>query len=339
MWFRLSIFSRKMEWSSLRPTCGFVRWQSILASRMKGKARPSKRQSAPSIDWRKWSEGQLHNCSVRGVHRVWKGHKMKIDGVGPSVALGQQPIAPASAATQPSQKIKPGHWASPAGTSALTHKVASRAERARTLIGDAIAESKRDGGPLHEKLANAFLEAPSTVRQAMRGDRLYKKIIREWASQVGDALNGARTTIHPGDQGMRELHRVAKGLPPELAADLVVSAVPRFVDCSKYIVRHDKDKPAIFSSKDKVPVSKPSPDVEASKPSPDVEASKPNPDIEASTPNPEASKPSPDVEASKPNPDADASKPSPAPKAPVPEFAKYTYLDDLTAWIRRAEIP
>jgi hypothetical protein len=106
---------------------------------------------------------------------------------------------------------------------------------------------------------------------------------------------------------MRELHRVATGLPPELAADLVVAAAPRFVDCSKYIVRHDKDKPAILSSSDKVPVSKPSPDVEASTPSPTVE-------VEASTP-------------------------SPDPKASVPEFEKYTYLDDLTAWIRRAEIP
>jgi hypothetical protein len=239
---------------------------------------------------------------------------MAIDGVGPSVVPGPQQNKPASSTTQPSQNVTPGNWASPAGSSALTHKAANRAERARTLIRDAIAESQRDGGALREKLAKAFLEAPSTVRQAMRGDRLYKKIIREWASQVGDALNGARTTIHPGDQGMRELHRVATSLPPELAADLVVAATPRFVDCSKYIVRHDKDKPAIFSSNDNVPVSKPSPDVEASKPSPDVEASKPNPD-------------------------ADASKPSPAPKAPVPEFEKYTYLDDLTAWIRRAEIP
>ena len=120
---------------------------------------------------------------------------------------------------------------------------------------------------------------------------------------------------------MRELHRVATGLPTELAADLVVAAAPKFVGYSKYAVRHDRDKPAILSSNDKVP--KPSPDVEASKPSPDVEASKPNPDIEAS----------------KLNPDIEASTPSPDPKASVPEFEKYTYLDDLTAWIRRAEIP
>src|SRR5262245_33239009 len=116
-----------------------------------------------------------------------------------------------------------------------------------------------------------------------------KTIIREWASQVGDALNGARTTIHPGDQGMRELHRVATGLPPELAADLVVAAAPKFVDYSKYVVRHHKDKPAIFSSNDWAPVSMPSPGNDASNPSP--EASNTNADVEATKPSPEPSMP------------------------------------------------
>jgi hypothetical protein len=258
---------------------------------------------------------------------------MTIDRVSPSVPPGHQPnVAGSSAAQAPLQNVKPGNWASPAGSSPLTHKATSRAERARTLIRDAIAESKRDGGALHEKIANAFLEAPSTIRQAMRGDRLYKKIVHEWASQVGDALNGARTTIHPGDQGMRELHRVATGLPPELAADLVVAATPKFVDYSKYIVRHDKDKPAIFSSNDKVAVSTPSPDVEPSKPNPDDVASKSSPDVEASKPNPDdvASKSSPDVEASKPSSDRGAS---------TPKYESYTYFGDLKALIGRAEIP
>jgi hypothetical protein len=97
---------------------------------------------------------------------------------------------------------------------------------------------------------------------------------------VRDAWNAPRTTIHRGDQAMRELHRVATGLPPEIAADLVVAAAPEFVDYSKYTVRHDKDKPAIFSSNDRVLVSMPSPGEEASKPGP--EASKPNPNVEAS---------------------------------------------------------
>jgi hypothetical protein len=265
---------------------------------------------------------------------------MTIDGVGPSRAPSHQPnVAGSSAAQAPLQKVKPGIWASSAGTSTLTHKAANRAERARILIQDAIAESKRDGVALHEKLANAFLEAPSTVRQAMRGDRLYKKIVREWASQVGDALNGARTTIYPGDQGMRELHRVGMGLPRELAADLVIAAAPKFVDYSKYVVRHHKDKPAIFSSNDMVAISMPSPGGGASEPSPDEKASKPGP--EASLPNPdvEASNPSSGDEPSKPGTDDDAAKPSPGPQALMPKYADYTYLSDLKAWIGGAETP
>jgi hypothetical protein len=259
---------------------------------------------------------------------------MTIDRVSPSVPPGPQQNVAGSSATQPSlQKVKPGNLASPAGSSTLTHRTTNRAERARALIEDAIADSKRDGGALHEKLAKAFLEAPSTVRQAMRRDRLYKNIVSEWASTlVRDVLDGPRTTIHRGDQGMRELHRVATGLPPELAADLVVAAAPRFVEYSRYIVRHDKDKPAIFSSNDKVLVSMPSPVVETSKPSPDVEASNPNADDEAPKPNP-------DVEASKPNPDVEASNPNPDPKVSVPKYENDTYFGNLKAWIARAEVP
>jgi len=147
--------------------------------------------------------------------------------------------------------------------------------------------------------------------------------------------------MHRGDQAMRELHRVATGLPPELAADLVVSAAPEFVGYSKYAVRHDRDNPAILSSNDKVPVSKPSPAEEIPKPSPDAlnpdEVSKPGDEASMPRPDDPASKSSPD--ASMPRPDDEAPKSGPDPKASVPEFEKYTYLDDLTAWIRRAEIP
>jgi hypothetical protein len=279
---------------------------------------------------------------------------MTIDGVGPSVVSGPQQNAPAPSTTQPSQKVKPGHWASPAGSSTLTHEATNPRKRARTLIREVTAE--RDRGALREKLADTFRKADPDVREALRATTRYHNIVQTWARDlVRDAWNAPRTTIHRGDQAMRELHRVATGLPPELAADLLVSAAPRFVDCSKYVVRHEKDKPAIFSSNDRVPVSKPSPHVEASKPSSDVEASNPNPEIEASKPNaevpkpnpdieasklnPEASKPSPDVEASKLNPDAEASKPRPDPKASVPKFEKQTHLDALKAWIRRAEVP
>lgn len=244
-------------------------------------------------------------------------------GVGPSRAPGHQPVGGTSAAQAPLQKVKPGIWASPAGTSTLAHEATNPRKRARTLI-TAIAESKRDRGALHEKLADAFRKADFDVREAMRANPRYHNIIQNWARDlVRDAWDAPRTTIHRGDQAMRELHRVAKDLPSELAADLFVAAAPWFVGCSKYIVRHDKDKPAIFSSLDLVPVSKTSPDVEASKSSPDVEASKQNPDIEAS----------------KLNPDVEPSKPSPDPKASVPKYEKYTYLDDLTAWIGRAEVP
>jgi hypothetical protein len=288
---------------------------------------------------------------------------MTIDSVSPSVPPGPQQNVAGSSATQPSlQKVKPGNWASPAGSSTLTHRTTKSAKKsARTLIKDAIADSKRDAGALHEKLANAFGKADADVREAMRATTRYHDIVQVWARDlVRDAWNAPRTTIHPGDQAMRELHRVATGLPPEIAADLVVAAAPEFVDYSKYTVRHDKDKPAIFSSNDRVLVSMPSPGEEASKPgpeaskpnpnveastsSPDVEAPKPSPDapdVEASKPDPdvEDSKPASDVEASQPNPDVEASKPSPDPKASVPKYEKRTYLDDLTAWIRRAEIP
>jgi hypothetical protein len=262
---------------------------------------------------------------------------MTIDRVGPSVAPGHQPnVVGTSAAQAPLQKVKPGNWASPGGSSALTHN-ASPAKRARTLIREAIADSKRDRGALRENLADAFRKADPDVREAMRGHRVYKKIVREWASEVGDALNGARTTIHEGDQGMRKLHRIATGLPRELAADLVVAATPIFRDYSTYIVKHNKGNGAIFSSNDRVLVSMPSPGEETSKPDP--EASKPNPNVEASKSSPaeEASKSSPAEEASKLSPGDAASKPSN--EASMPKYEKYTYFDDLKAWIGGAEIP
>ena len=73
---------------------------------------------------------------------------------------------------------------------------------------------------------------------------------------------------------MRELHRVAKGCHPELAADLVVSATLVFVKYSQDIVKHNKGTGAIFGF-NKVAVSIPSPSDEASEPSADHEASMP----------------------------------------------------------------
>ena len=66
----------------------------------------------------------------------------------------------------------------------------------------------------------------------------------------------------PGSRYTRALHSVAKGCPPELAADLVVSTTLVFVKYSQDIVKHNKGNGAIFSFNDKVPVSKPSPDDE-----------------------------------------------------------------------------
>jgi hypothetical protein len=169
--------------------------------------------------------------------------------------------------------------------------------------------SKREPANLPKKLAEAFLGADPAVREAIRKTPAYQSIVGKWANQVGEALNGPRTTIHPGDQGMRELFRLATALPPDLAQDLVVAATPAFVNCSNAVAEHNKGDGAIFSSKDRVPVSKPSPDIEASKPGPDREASKPTPDVETSNP----------------NPDDEASKPA--------------YIGDLKAWIERAEVP
>jgi hypothetical protein len=263
-----------------------------------------------------------------------KGHKMTVNGAGPSPASGHQQgvgasIAPGhqqnaapSSTTQPSlQNVKPGNLASPAGTSTLTRKIPYDPNKeGKALVRWAINESKREpGASLPTKLADAFRDADSDVRKAMRGDRVYKKFVLEWASKlVTDAWNAPRTTIHHGDQVMRELHRVATGLPRELAADLVVAAAPRFVECSKYAVRRDKEKPAIFSSNDKVVASKPSPE--------------PNPDVEAS-------KVAPDVEASQANPDVEASMPSSDPEASMLKYADYTYFGDLKAWIAGAEVP
>jgi len=163
----------------------------------------------------------------------------------------------------------------------------------------------------------------------MRATTRYHNIVQAWAKDlVRAAWNGPRTTIHQGDQAMRELHRVLTALPPELAADLVIAAAPVFVDCS----RTTKDNPAIFSSNDRVLVSPspaeeaPEPGPEASTPDPNVEASTPNPDVDASKPIPdvEVSKPTADVEPSMPNPDVEAAKQSPDPQASKPKYADYS---------------
>jgi len=268
-----------------------------------------------------------------------KETKMKIDNVSPSVAPGHQPnVAASSGAEPPLQNVRPGHWASPAGPSTLTHKARYDANKeGKALVRWAINESKREpGASLPTKLADAFRDADSDVRQAMRGDRVYKKFVAEWASKlVMDAWNAPRTTIHRGDQAMRELYRVATALPPELAADLLVAATPAFGKCSK--IRHDKDSLAIFSSNDRVPVSMPSPDVKASKPSSDDDVSKSGPGEEASKPSPEASKSSPNDDASQASPEA--SKPNPDPRAAVPKYGNYTYFGSLKAWVAGAEVP
>ena len=123
---------------------------------------------------------------------------MKTDGVGPSVAPDHQQNVATTSATQPSpQNVKPGNWASPAGTSALTHKATNSAKkRANTLIKNAIAESKRDrGASLHTKLADAFRNTTPEVR---RENPVYQNIVRDWARDlVGHALNGPRISIHP----------------------------------------------------------------------------------------------------------------------------------------------
>lgn len=202
---------------------------------------------------------------------------MKIDG-GPSVALGQQPnVAGSSAAQAPLQKVKPGHWASPGGTSALTHKSTNAEKRrANAIIKNVIAESKRQpDASLHTKLADAFRKADADVREAMRANPAYKDIVGKLAIKlVGGALKEPRITIHPGDQGMHALHRVAKDCPPDLAQDLVVAATPVFVNFSRDLVKHNQGNGAIFSFNDKV-VSTPSPDEQASKSSPDHAASMP----------------------------------------------------------------
>jgi hypothetical protein len=247
--------------------------------------------------------------------------KMKIDGVSPSV---QPNVAGSSAAQAPLQNVKAGIWASSPGSSTSTHKTRDdpNEKQAKALVRWAMKASKREPASLPTKLAEAFLGANPAVREAIRKNSAYQGIIAKWAREVGDALNGPRTTIHPGDQGMHKLHDLAIGLPPDLAQDLVVAATPVFVNGNG----------AIFSSNDKVPVSDLSPDVEASKPSPDDEASKPSPDVGAS-------QPAPDVEGSKANPDDEASKPSPDREASTAKYKDYTYIDDLKDWIRRAEVP
>jgi hypothetical protein len=223
---------------------------------------------------------------------------MKIDG-GPSVVIGQQPIAPAPSTTQPSQKVKLGHWASPGGTSALTHKSTNAEKRrANAIIKNVIAESKcQPGASLHTKLADAFRKADADVREAMRANPAYKDIVGKLAIKlVGGALKEPRITIHPGDQGMHALHRVAKDCPPDLAQDLVVAATPVFVNFSRDLVKHNQGNGAIFSFNDKVAVSTPSPDEEASKSSPDHAAS-------------------------------------------MPKYEDTTYIEDLNDWIRRAKVP
>src|SRR5262245_39386003 len=173
--------------------------------------------------------------------------------------------------------------------------------------------------------------------RAKLGGGVAFELTPSWPTGMEWATTGARTTIHPGDQGMRELDRVGMGLPRELAADLVIAAAPKFVDYSKYVVRHHKDKPAIFSSNE-VAISMPSSGGGASEPNPDEKASKPGP--EASLPNPdvEASNPSSGDEPSKPGPDDDAAKPSPGLQALMPKYAE-TYLSGLKAWIGGAETP
>lgn len=109
--------------------------------------------------------------------------------------------------------------------------------------------SKREPANLPKKLAEAFLGADPAVREAIRKNPAYQSIVGKWANQVGEALNGPRTTIHPGDQGMRELFRLATALPPDLAQDLVVAATPAFVNCSNAVAEHNKGDGAIFSSK------------------------------------------------------------------------------------------
>ena len=272
--------------------------------------------------------------------KVDQGSASVAHGVSPSVPPGPQPNVAAPATQRSLQNVKPGNWASPAGTSTLTHRTTKSAkESARTLISEVTAESKRDAGALHEKLANAFGKADADVREAMRVDRLYKTIVREWAKDlVHDAWNAPRTTIHQGDQVMRELHRVGTGLPRELAADLVVAATPVFLNCSS-IDKHNKGSGAIFSSNDKVAISMPSSGNEASEPSPDEKASKPGPAASFPNPDVEAANPSPGDEPSKPNPDDEAPKPSADPKASMPKYENYTYFGDLKAWIGGAEIP
>jgi hypothetical protein len=106
---------------------------------------------------------------------------MKIDG-GPSVALGQQPNAPAPSTTQPSLKVKPGYWASPAGPSTLTHEATNPRKRARALIKEVTAE--RDRGALHQKLADTFRKADPDVREAMRATTRYHNIVQAWARDL-----------------------------------------------------------------------------------------------------------------------------------------------------------
>jgi hypothetical protein len=202
---------------------------------------------------------------------------MTIDGVGPSRAPGHQPNVPGSSAPQaPLQKVKPGIWASPSGTSALTHKSTnSEKRRANAIIKNVLAEIKR-GASLQTKLADAFLKASPEVRQAMRENTVYQDIVRKWAIKLVDgALKEPRITIHPGDQSMHALHRVAKDCPPDLAQDLVVAATLVFVNFSRDLVRHNQGNGAIFCFNDKVAVSTPSADEEASKSSPDHAASMP----------------------------------------------------------------
>jgi hypothetical protein len=173
---------------------------------------------------------------------------MKIDGVSPSV---QPNVAVSSAAQAPLQNVKAGIWASSPGSSTSTHKTRDdpNEKQAKALVRWAMKASKREPASLPTKLAEAFLGANPAVREAIRKNSAYQGIIAKWAREVGDALNGPRTTIHPGDQGMHKLHDLAIGLPPDLAQDLVVAATPVFVNGNG----------AIFSSNDKVPVSDLSP--------------------------------------------------------------------------------
>ena len=128
---------------------------------------------------------------------------MTIDSVSPSAPPGPQQNVAGSSATQPAlQKVKPGNWASPAGSSTLTHRTTKSAKKsARTLIKDAIADSKRDAGALHEKLANAFGKADADVREAMRATTRYHDIVQVCERFGPRCLECAQDHDTPGRPG------------------------------------------------------------------------------------------------------------------------------------------